>query len=136
MAYSSTVWSSSLALVQLPARGRKTDEHGACRVVWNTLKCFLSSPDTVSGAVTGAGLKTILCSLVGTVPWFLSGRGHHIPAPTWEGCRATVSVLLSCSALPAGGCRSSGWALALLAVVLLALVLFAELWVWGLFFET
>ena len=41
--------------------------------------------------------------------------------------------LLSCSALPAGGCRSSGWALVLLAVVLLALVLFAGLWVWGLF---
>ena len=19
-----------------------------------------------------------------------SGRGHHIPAPTWEGCRATL----------------------------------------------
>ena len=45
-----------------------------------------------------------------------SGRGHHIPAPLWEGCRATIQTLLSCSAVPAGGCRSSGWALVLLAV--------------------
>ena len=47
---------------------------------------------------------------------FPGGRGHHIPAPLWEGCRATIQKLLSCSAVPAGGCRSSGWALVLLAV--------------------
>ena len=46
-----------------------------------------------------------------------SGRGHYIPAPTWEGCRATLKILLSCSAVPPGGCRSSGWALVLLAGV-------------------
>ena len=27
---------------------------------------------------------------------FPSGRGHHIPAPLWEGCRATFLTLLSC----------------------------------------
>ena len=26
------------------------------------------------------------------VSWLLSGRGHHVPAPTWEGCRATHNV--------------------------------------------
>ena len=59
--------------------------------------------------------------------------GHHVPAPTWEGCRAALSALLLCSSVP-GDCRSSDWALVLLAVVLLALVLLAGLWVWGLFF--
>ena len=59
---------------------------------------------------------------------FPSGRGHHIPAPMWEGCRATLFSLRSCSAVPAGGCRSSGWALVLLAVGLLALVFLAGLW--------
>ena len=78
--------------------------------------------------------KQILLTPKNPNSWFLRGRGHHIPAPTWEGCRATLSVFLSCSALPAGGCRSSGWALVLLAVALLALVLFARLWVWGFFF--
>ena len=33
---------------------------------------------------------------------FPSGRGHHIPALLWEGCRATIQKLLSCSAVPAG----------------------------------
>ena len=47
---------------------------------------------------------------------FPSGRGHHVPAPTWDGCWATISNLLSCSGVPAGGCRSSGWALVLLAL--------------------
>ena len=78
--------------------------------------------------------ETFLCSLAETVSRFPSGRGHHFPAPTWEGCRATLKTLLSCSALLAGGCRSSGWTLVLLAVVLLALVLFAGLWVRGFFF--
>ena len=64
---------------------------------------------------------------------FPAGSGHHIPAPLWEGCRATIQKLLSCLSVPAGGCRSSGWALVVLAVVLLALVLFAGLWVWGFF---
>ena len=64
---------------------------------------------------------------------FQCGGGHHIPAPAWEGCLATLSVLLSCSALPAGGCRSSV-PLVHLAVALLALVLFAGLWIWGFFF--
>ena len=40
---------------------------------------------------------------------FPSGRGHHIPAPSWEGCRATFRTLLSWLSVPAGGCRSSGW---------------------------
>ena len=65
---------------------------------------------------------------------FRVAAGHHIPAPTWEGCRATLQTLLSCSALPTGGCRSSGWALVLLAVVLLALVLCVGLFVWSLSF--
>ena len=34
----------------------------------------------------------------------------------WEGCRATLQTLRSCSAVLAGGCRSSGWALVLLTV--------------------
>ena len=72
---------------------------------------------------------TFLCSLAETVSRFLGGRGHHFPAPMWEGCRATLQTLMSRSAKPAGGCRSSGWALVLLAVALLALVLFAGLWV-------
>ena len=62
-------------------------------------------------------------TLLSVWPWFESspkfpgGRGHHIPAPLWEGCRATIQKLLSCSAVPAaGGCRLSGWALVLLAV--------------------
>ena len=62
-----------------------------------------------------------------------SGRGHLFPAPTWEGCRATLLILLSCSALPAGGCRSSGWELVLLAVACVSLWL-AGFWLflpWG-----
>ena len=55
------------------------------------------------------------------------GRGHHIPAPTWEGCRATFQAVFFLSFLsrlagPAGGCRSFGWALVLLARLSLALV--------------
>ena len=60
----------------------------------------------------------------------LSGRGHHVPAPTWEGCRATLQTLLLRLLLPVGGCRLSGWALVLLAFVFLfflALVLLAGL---------
>ena len=58
--------------------------------------------------------------------WFLSGRGHHVPAPTWERCRATLQTLLLRLVLPVGGCRSSGWALVLLAFV------FLFSWRWGL----
>ena len=100
--------------------------------------------DTGSSAVTGAGPEDRqtrgLSRLTGgrptqelakskVVSWLVSNRGHHIPAPTWEGCPPTLLTLLSCLAVPAGGCRSSGWALVLLAVVLLALVLLAGLWV-------
>ena len=56
-----------------------------------------------------AGGETCPCSLAETVSRFLSGRGHHFPVPSWEGCRATLYFLMSRSALPAGGCRLSGW---------------------------
>ena len=83
-------------------------------------RCLRQGP-TGSVWVLKGWAETFLCSLAETVSLFLSGRGHHFPAPTWEGCRATPKTLLSRSALPAGGCRSSGWALVLLAVVLRAL---------------
>ena len=74
-----------------PARGQKTDKQGAFKLgstLWVVFSFRLLTR--------------------GLVPFKLpGGRGHHIPAPTWEGCRATLSVLLSCSAVPGGGCRSS-----------------------------
>ena len=62
-----------------------------------------------------------------TLVKLLGGRGHHIPAPTLEGCRATFQAVFFLSFLsrlagPACGCRSSGWALVLLARLSLALV--------------
>ena len=63
---------------------------------------------------------------------FLSGRGHHVPAPTWEGCRATLLTLLLRLFLPVGGCRSSGWALVLLAFVFLFSWRWCPSLVWGL----
>ena len=62
---------------------------------------------------------------------FLSGRGHHVPAPTWEGCRATLQTLLLRLFLPVGGCRSSGWALVLLAFVFLFSWRWCSSLVWG-----
>ena len=64
--------------------------------------------------------------------WFLSGRGHHVPAPTWEGCRATLQTLLLRLVMPVGGCRSSGWALVLLAFVFLFSWRWCSSLVWGL----
>ena len=40
--------------------------------------------------------KRRACQVLQAVSWFLSGRGNHVPAPTWEGCRATQK--LSCRA--------------------------------------
>ena len=95
-------------------------------------ECFLSSPDTgdrqarsMPGRTHGRPTQEPAKSKA--VSWFLSCRGHHVPAPLWEGCRATIQTLLSRLAVPAGG----RWSF--LAVVLLALVLLAGLWVWGFF---
>ena len=57
---------------------------------------------------TTGGLSSQEPSYLGSLALFPSGRGHHVPAPTWEGCRATLFSLRSCSVVPAGGCGVVG----------------------------
>ena len=64
---------------------------------------------------------------------FLSVRGHHVPAPTWEGCRAHCKLsCCACFCLLVAVCRSSGWALVLLAFVFLFSWRWCSSLVWGL----
>ena len=88
-----------------------------------------------TGAVPKTGIKNFTDSPKKPNSWFQCGRGHHVPAPTWEGCQVTLSlspVALACACL----WLSLVWpALVFLAGVVLALVLLAGLWAWGFFFR-
>ena len=74
------------------------------------LRYVRDSPAGPAGRGFGSTMYTPGCAAIAdwAWPWFLCGRGHHVPAPTWEGCRVTLSVLLSCSALRLGAGVSGG----------------------------